>query len=79
MGKISYTNSCRLDAPVAQMDRALDSDISGLSGWDQAQSPAAVGIAVAERRENVPADYDLTTVLKKRFSVHRTVSPYMRP
>ena len=38
-------------APVAQLDRALDSDISGISCWDMAQSLAAHAFAgTAEKK-----------------------------
>ena len=49
-------------APVAQLDSACDSDASGQSGCDMAQSPANRGVERAERKNLCSVDYCLTTV-----------------
>ena len=53
-------------APVAQLDSASDSDISGGSSWDAAQSLVVTGIAAGKRREITAVDYYLTTVSQQQ-------------
>ena len=49
-------------APVAQLDRVLDSDVSGSFSWEAAQSPVVTGIAAGKQKEMTAVDYYLTTV-----------------
>ena len=46
---------------MAQLDSACDSDVSGQSGCDMAQSPANRGVERAERKNLCSVDYCLTT------------------
>ena len=48
-------------APVAQLDSACDSDVSGRFSCDVAQSPANRGVERAERKTLSSVDYCLTT------------------
>ena len=48
-------------APVAQLDSACDSDVSGRSSCDKVQSPANRGVERAERKNLGSVDYCLTT------------------
>ena len=49
-------------APVAQLDRVTDSDISGVSSCDMAQSLAAPAFAGTAEKKCVVVDYYLTTI-----------------
>ena len=51
-----------LYAPVAQLDRVLDSDVSDRFRSDMAQSLGASEIEAAEAKKTVVVDYYLTTV-----------------
>ena len=51
-----------LYAPVAQLDRALDSDVSGVSSGDMAQTVAATAFAGSAEKKCVVVDYYLTTI-----------------
>ena len=46
---------------MAQLDSACDSDVSGQSSCDKAQSPAHRGVERAERKNLRSVDYCLTT------------------
>ena len=49
-------------APVAQLDRALDSDISDVSSCDMAQNLAVPAFAGTAEKKCVVVDYYLTTI-----------------
>ena len=52
-------------APVAQLDRALDSDVSGRFRRAMAQSLAISGLQPTEAKNSPVVDYYLTTILQE--------------
>ena len=65
------------NAPVAQLDRVLDSDVSDRFRSDMAQSLRASEIEAAEAKKSPVVDYYLTTKSEKRKSLHCRCFPYM--
>ena len=66
-------------APVAQMDSACDSDVSGQSSCDKAQSPANRGVERAERKNLGSVDYCLTTKFPDGREAHKFILLGTRP
>ncbi len=57
--------------PVAQLDSALDSDVSGRSGSDMAGSVENTGLADFPVKKSASVDYYLTTILIKQTTAER--------
>ena len=66
-------------APVAQLDSASDSDVSGRSSWEAAQVLAASGKEPTEGEKSFAVDDYLTTIFKKAVTSRKGGHPHMRP
>ena len=80
--KLWYTTLARMSnslyAPVAQLDSASDSDVSGPIRSEPAQPIEISGFQPMQRKISFAVDYCLTTIFEKANHRRKAIIPHTR-